>query len=120
MTEARITVVGEPVAKERPRMGKHGNVYTPAATRAFETAVSLIARAQLPKFKERDRVVIDLTFYCTSDAKDLDNLCKSTLDGLQKAGTFKNDKQIMELHARKHVRLDGETARTEISVGLLG
>lgn len=116
----KATVSGEPVAKERPRVGKHGNVYTPARTKAYERAVALIAKTTLPKFKEKDRLVVELRFYCSNDSKDLDNLCKSVLDGLQKAGTFRNDNQIVELHAYKHVRKAGEELRTEISVLTFG
>ena len=82
----RITVLGEPVAKERPRVGRHGNVYTPRNTVAFETTIAFSARAQLPKYKEKERLIVDLGFFCSTDNKDLDNLCKSVLDGLQKQG----------------------------------
>jgi crossover junction endodeoxyribonuclease RusA len=119
MTETKVTVLGEPVAKERPRIGKNGNVYTPAATRAYETAVALIAKLRLPKYGKDAKLVVDLTFYCADRTKDLDNLCKSTLDGLQKAGTFRNDNQIIELHARKVVKAPEEQSRVEIKIGAL-
>lgn len=116
MITAATSILGEPVPKERPRIGKNGNVYTPSKTKAYERAVALIARTKLPRFKEADRLIVNLTFYCaTAKTKDLDNLCKSTLDGLQKGGTFKNDSQIVELHAKKVVSFT-ETPRTEIEV----
>lgn len=119
MIEGTVAIPGEAVAKQRGRIGKHGKVYTPNETKSFERTVALIARASLPRYKDTDRLIITLNFYCSSQAKDLDNLCKSVLDGLQKGGTFKNDSQVMELHAHKHVKLDGETSRTEIRVGTL-
>jgi len=119
MTESKVDVPGEPVAKQRPRVGAHGSVYTPRETKAFERTVALIAKVKLPRYKAEDRLVVDLTFYCSSQAKDLDNMCKSVLDGLQKAGIFKNDSQVMELHARKIRTAPGEESRTEIQVGTL-
>lgn len=115
-----ITILGEPVAKERPRIGKHGGVYTPRGTKNFEDHVAIAARAQLPKYKALDRLIVSLDFYCSSGKKDLDNLCKSVLDGLQKGGTFKNDSQVVELHASKHVISEGGKPRTQITIRSFG
>lgn len=120
MTHPTVTIPGEAVAKQRPRTGRNGNVYTPQETKAYERTVALLAKTTLPRFKAEERLLVDLVFYCSSQAKDLDNLCKSVLDGLQKAGTFKNDSQVMELHARKIVKAPGEDSRTEIRVSTLG
>jgi crossover junction endodeoxyribonuclease RusA len=119
MIEGTVAIPGEPVAKQRARVSATGKVYTPNETKAFERAVGLLVRSQLPRFKDTDRLIVNLSFYCSSQAKDLDNLCKSVLDGMQKGGCFKNDSQVMELHASKFVKLPGEASRTEIQVRTL-
>lgn len=95
-----IVVPGEPVAKERPRVNmKTKTVYTPKATKVYEETVAFTARATGAKFGE-GRLLVEMQFAVTSrKGKDLDNLIKAVLDGLAKGGLFKNDKQIVELHA---------------------
>lgn len=43
MTRLRFTVPGIPKPKERPRLGRHGNVYTPDSTSGFERALATYA-----------------------------------------------------------------------------
>lgn len=39
-----IELPGEPCGKERPRLGKHGNVYTPSKTAAYERSLGWAAK----------------------------------------------------------------------------
>ena len=43
-----FTVPGLPVCKERPRVGKYGNLYTPSKTKAYEEQVAICAREMCP------------------------------------------------------------------------
>ena len=130
----RFTVPGEPVPKGRPRFATvagHARAYTPAATRSHEVWVRLHAieaMAGLAGFPLDGPLRVRLDFYLRRppsrrkrdtlpDRKpDLDNLVKSTLDGLSLAMVFVGDSRIVELHARK---LYGPP-RTEILVDQIG
>ena len=43
MTYISFSILGDPVAKERPRFAKNGHVYTPSKTRVYEEMVRLHA-----------------------------------------------------------------------------
>ncbi len=49
------------------------------------------------------RFRIDVDCYNSSDRKDLDNSFKLLLDCLQQCKAIKNDRQCMEIHARKFI-----------------
>jgi crossover junction endodeoxyribonuclease RusA len=113
-----LIIEGEPVAKERPRMGQHGKVYTPRATVAYENMIASYAKYNKLNFG-RATLVVTIDFYTANPKKpDLDNLIKAVLDGLQRGNAFRDDKQIIELHAR---RFDGdEKPRVEIEIRKVG
>ena len=83
----------KPVAKQRPRKGKHGNLYTPSETRAFEMMVSMIGN-QLKKKMYECAIVVDCWFYLKKPKSvkrkfptvkpDYGNFGKSFIDGLNK------------------------------------
>lgn len=107
-----LTIPGEPVAKERPRKGAHGNFYTPRATAAYEEMVGMYA-LRLPRYQ--GPVSLNVTFFVTPRPQqklpDIDNLIKSVLDGLQKGGAIVDDVQVSELNAcrmleTKHPRVE--------------
>ena len=56
-------------------------------------------RKQRPKMIEGD-AAIHLTIERPNAQSDLDNRIKAVLDALQKAGVLKNDRQIVDLHAK--------------------
>lgn len=110
MSPQTITVPGEPLPKERPRMGRHGGVYTPRTTVAYENAIGFMAKAAGWKYGTQ-RLVLDMHFLCgkkenAKDKPDIDNLIKAVMDGLQRGGAFKNDKQVCELHACRSMEVD--------------
>jgi crossover junction endodeoxyribonuclease RusA len=95
--------MGEPVAKERPRMGKGGNFYTPKATKEYE---DLVAWCVAGKRTFDGHVKVTVCF-CTKKTKaDGDNFLKSLLDGLQKGGSFRNDNQVVDVHYKVHYGCD--------------
>lgn len=79
--------------------------------KAYERAALLLLPAiKIPIGKLR----IELDFYFSNQASDLDNPQKPTLDILQKRYGF-NDKDIYELITRKHIVKKGEE-KTEIKI----
>lgn len=73
-----LVIPGDPVAKQRPRMWKQGGkarTYTPTETRHYENKIT--------------------------DPRDVDNLAKCLMDGLEKAGVYVNDRQIVRMSIEK-------------------
>jgi Holliday junction resolvase RusA-like endonuclease len=111
-----FTVSGRPKSKDRPRLGRRRKVFTPEATINAEEA---IARAYLesdgPIFDGPVHVDVAYTFKgqtititeapdepLTLWQSDIDNLLKTTLDGLQRSGgAFADDKQVRRISAHK-------------------
>ncbi|MFR2451726.1 MAG: RusA family crossover junction endodeoxyribonuclease [Clostridia bacterium] len=120
MTEknkVRFLIPGEPIAKERPRLGKNGKVYTPRKTHNFETTCSL-AYGNRPRLEgEKLRVEILFNFKVPKSyskkqrnkalddkigptKKDIDNCIKAVLDGLNGIA-WRDDRYIHEVIAKK-------------------
>lgn len=57
---------------------------------------------------------MDMDVYYPSDRSDLDNALKVVLDCLQSCKAVKNDRQCVEIHARKFI--DKEHPRVEIQI----
>ena len=100
----RFRILGRAVPKGRPRMTKSGGVYTPKTTVDYE---KLVAEAWNDKFgmlalDGKLRVIINV--HTDRHAKqDVDNLAKSILDGMQRAGAFEHgDEQVYSLGVIKH------------------
>lgn len=97
-----------PQVKERPRFGKYGSVYTPKKTKTFEDELMWLAKSFWRKDPLEGLLRADIEFIFESpkktklDAprKDLDNLCKSCLDSLNKV-LYVDDNQVVELSASK-------------------
>lgn len=115
--KVRFIIPGEPIAKERPRLGKNGKVYTPRKTHNFETICSL-AYGNRPRLEgEKLRVEILFNFKVPKSyskkqrnkalndeigptKKDIDNCIKTVLDGLN-GRAWKDDRYIHEIIAKK-------------------
>ena len=101
-------VPGHPVGKERPRLGKGGNVYTPSKTKDWEHMVGLIANEHFRDSIFEDEVGVALFFFLKGKRGDIDNLAKSVLDGLQGIA-YKNDSQVYILFVQKiRVNYEGD------------
>lgn len=121
---ARFTVDGEPVSKARARFTKTGSktqAYTPEKTNQAEQMVGWKFRQVAPQHKldaEKTYGVIALFFCGTRQRRDVDNMLKLVLDGLNKVA-WPDDEQVTEVSARKTLTLPGH-ARTEIAVYQVG
>lgn len=118
MIVASCRVETVPVAKERPRFTKYGGVYTPKRTADFEkfVALSWIEQQGATKF-ETEALEVHLNFGVTNMAQDIDNLCKSVLDGLNGVA-WTDDSQIHKLNAWKYPASKPEAA-VNITVRLI-
>jgi len=94
----RFEIPGRPMPKQRPRVGRYGNIYTPRETKAYEELVGTVARKHC-----KEPLVGDISVAIEVYGKnigDLDNIAKSILDGM--AGiVYKDDRQVTELRIRK-------------------
>ena len=123
-----IEVPGNPVPKGRPRFSR-GRVFTPKKTSDYEAIVAIAASnamksAGVTKTSELVEVTVtavieipksyrgkkrtDALLGRTAPSGDLDNFCKSALDGLNSV-VFDDDKQVVKLTACKGWGERGET-----------
>jgi len=94
-----ITIPGRVKAKERPRKGRYGNFYTPPATQNYEANIHRCAsQSGLKPFDKDIDIGIGICFYGKYGRCDIDNLCKSVLDGFK---YFFNDNRVIQLVAKK-------------------
>ena len=109
-----ITIPGEPVAKARPRMTKHGHTYTPKKTVDYERMIQMLFQAKhgspvlevpimlqldlyfgIPKSRSkaaRERMRQGLERPCKRP--DIDNCLKAVSDALNGIA-YKDDSQIV-------------------------
>lgn len=117
-----LTVILEtaPVGKERPKLGRGGNVYTPRKTAAFEQMLAVeAARGMRPRAPFTEPVRLDVhaqfaipkswpnwrreaalgrTIWPTS--VDLDNVIKAVQDALNGV-VFQDDRQVVRVSGTK-------------------
>ena len=95
-----IILTGRPISKKRNyRRGGHGGLYLSKTFRKWEEQA-------LKQIKRRTTITgevdVSYTFHIKGRLNaDLDNLCASINDLLQKAGVIENDKQIVSMTATK-------------------
>jgi crossover junction endodeoxyribonuclease RusA len=97
-----IELPGEPRSKERPRLGKYGNVYTPVATAGYERSLGWAAKIAMQGRKPLEgplRVTVT-AFVGGRRRVDIDNVAKCALDSLNGIA-YLDDAQVVDLHARK-------------------
>lgn len=107
----RFLVPGKPQAKQRPRVGKGGRIYTPRETAEYEAKVGMsfrlaegtpipkevAVRVEIHVWKDKVEVVVEPAPDRRHTARaDLDNIAKSVLDGLNGVA-FEDDRQVAEL-----------------------
>lgn len=126
----QLVIPGQPHPCERARRGKQGHWYTPEPTRDYKQRVGWAwKRAQAQAFGDLE-LAVSASFFIQRPVShlrrptpkvqvtppgDLDNYLKGLLDGLQDAGAFNNDKQIVCLSGiHKHWIL--QNPRTELSI----
>lgn len=130
MVGDRLTfyVPGDPVAKARARTVRtsKGGVrsFTPAKTVRWEDWIALNADQALEKMigTFEGPVALDVKVYLRRPPSrpkkyvwpdkrpDIDNYVKAVMDGLQKAGVWKDDAQVVQLQASKeYAQIPGKT-----------
>lgn len=105
-----FTVIGEPIAKARPRVTRKGAVYTPKRTSDYEQIVRMVLGCSMPDktpLKPPIRAEMDFHFHSAlkkigfkATRSDLDNLVKSILDACNGIA-YKDDAGVAVLVARK-------------------
>lgn len=106
-----FTVRGEPRSKQRPRVTTRGT-FTPKETLEAEKAIREAYQLANGPFFEYG-VIVEIEFYNGNKRRrDIDNMAKLVLDGLNKVA-FKDDWQVVELNLAKFYTTK-ERARTEI------
>lgn len=123
---ARFTIDGEPVSKARARFTNQGSktrAFTPEKTRNAEEVVAWKFRAAAPGHKpdsESTYGVMALFFSGTRQRRDVDNMLKLILDGLNKVA-WDDDAQVVEVSGRKtYEAARPDFARTEVVVYRVG
>lgn len=109
-----ITVPGKPVAKQRPRRGRHGNFYTPSETSHFEDLVAFyyINKYGTRKFNKDVFIKAFIRFYVRSFRGDIDNAVKTILDGFK---TIFNDRAVKFICA-EIIDISDDSERTDITL----
>lgn len=109
--KANFSVPGKPVAKGRPRLGKHGKFYTPTAKEEKRLASDLLVYARCAGFHETKRDVRLKLVFCGSRG-DIDNLIKHFMDAANGI-LWVDDRQVVDVHAtvadgdpRTHVEVE--------------
>lgn len=96
-----VHIHGKAVPKGRPRFTRSGHVYTPKTTKDWEAKVKAAWVEKYPDVKLT--LPLQCWIYVTGAhvaKKDVDNLAKSILDGLNGVA-FNDDSQVYELHVSK-------------------
>jgi Holliday junction resolvase RusA-like endonuclease len=128
-----LTIPGKPMACPRPRATRRGRVYMPNNYMEHKKAISQdLRRAKiLQDWIHDDETPLKLELHflfkrpknkkgkgTQPEAKttkpDIDNLTKTIMDTLQDAGIIKDDKCIIEIHARKWYARKGEQSHTNL------
>jgi len=107
---------GEPQSKARARMARNGHVYTPRNTRDAMDYIGARFREVKPDWTPNDEDsygVIALFFCGTRQRRDVDNMLKLILDGLNKVA-WVDDAQVTEVSGRLSRGVD--SPRTEVVV----
>jgi crossover junction endodeoxyribonuclease RusA len=112
-----FVIPGIPGTKGRPRLGAHGNVYTPKKTTSFEHTVQTYARQAMAITGWRlttDRCAMTLrVFWPNRRRKDLDNVAKVVMDSTNLL-VVHDDSQFDELHV--YGAVDAVRPRVEVVV----
>jgi len=111
----RLTIPGRPLPKGRPRFTRTGHAYTPKTTKLHEQKIRDICTEHFDE-PITCPVSMELKFYITGKRLiDVDNLCKSAMDGLQPTA-LADDSQVYRLTAERIAVNKASEQRTEIVI----
>lgn len=114
-----FTVPGEPASKARARFDNRGSkvrTYTPESTKAGERLVAWRFREAASRWdvlKEPEFRVEAVFYPGTRQRRDVDNMLKLVLDGLNKVA-WDDDRQVTDLHGR--IVFNDPTPRTVVTI----
>lgn len=115
--KVRFKIDGPVAAKQRPRLGKGGHVYTPSKTKVYEEicklsygnkyyfeneniSIKILFKFEVPKSYSKKKKQEALEGKIRPSKADIDNYIKSILDGLNKVA-YKDDRAIYSIYAEK-------------------
>lgn len=106
---------------KRPRLGNHGNTYSPSSAPERTMALMILAAIShiphAPQLPLKGPCGVHITFCLPKQLRgDIDNRVKFVLDALQKAKVYTNDSQVHQLSAAYQIDTDTNNFRTEIQV----
>ncbi len=125
-------IPGQPHGKASVRMTRQGRTYMPVKTRNYMAKVKRCASGvggTIPDVPYWCR--IEAVFSAPKSAKqriggphwvkpDADNIAKSVMDGMTKAGKVPDDARCCDLHVRKRYAREGEAAHVLVEYGVFG
>lgn len=115
--KVRFKIDGPVVAKQRPRLGKGGHVYTPSKTKVFEKicklsygnkyyfeteniSIKILFKFEAPKSYSKKKKQEALEGKIRPSKADIDNYVKSILDALNNVA-YKDDRRVCSIYAEK-------------------
>lgn len=122
---AAFTVTGEPVSKARARFTNYGSMvraYTPQRVKDAEQGIAWAFRAAGGRFEPDKEVTfaVEATFHnATRQRRDVDNMLKLVLDGLNGIA-WVDDTQVVDILGRKRFVGEKDEACTEVAVYRVG
>lgn len=116
MRSVQIRVPYPPRTKGRPRMTRNGRAYTPKETLEAEHAIADTVCAdghepfhgpvevRIRYYKDYQVITVTERARRSPLRGDVDNYVKLTMDGLQKSGLIRDDKQVHKIIATKETK----------------
>lgn len=115
--KVRFKIDGPVVAKQRPRLGKGGHVYTPSKTKVYEEicklsygnkyyfeteniSIKILFKFEVPKSYSKKKKQEALEGKIRPSKADIDNYVKSILDALNKVA-YKDDRAVCRIYTEK-------------------
>ncbi len=120
MNKLTFTHYADPMPCPRPRVTSKGTAYMPIDYQVHKEDFITALREEYGYWQwgdseqKKPRYKLTANFYRTRDDGDLDNLQKTLMDVLQRAGIISNDNQIIELVGSRHI--DKTQPRTEFEL----
>lgn len=119
-----LFIPGEPQSKGRPRAVVTGKgkiaMYTPRNTAQYEASIATYAMRAMavsrwPRPTPEDRFALRIElFFATARRRDVDNVCKSLMDGMQ-GPVFEDDWQVVSLAVRRFLKSPRPGARIYVT-----
>lgn len=90
--------------KGRPRFTRSGHAFTPAKTRSYEAAIKAASKEAVERcgwVADKRDCEVSIVVNRARRIGDLENFCKSALDGMNKI-VFCDDRQVRKIEAERY------------------